>query len=282
MADILFETHYPPVIYLGTLTVKNLRVGESIVWPRTPTPSLSLQQSPGVTSSITPTQTPSLSISATPSLSISATPSLSISATRTPSLTPSLTPSSSLSSGYTDDFQSYSVGSLSGQGNWGNGLNTISISDIGGDKVVYSNTANSVTALTYDGNVADDQYSEITCDALVTGHFIGVMVRMSGNGATLCGYGYYGSPTTRRLFRIDDGVKTNLGNAGTSTQDDGAVFRLEVSGTTLTAYLNGSVDTEVGTNGSATVTEYTSGKTGITGYHNSGGTYGDVWKGGSL
>jgi hypothetical protein len=65
MSDTLFETNYPPAIYLGTLTVKNLRVGDTIVWPRTP--------------SVTPTQTPSITPTKTPSLSISTTPSLSIS-----------------------------------------------------------------------------------------------------------------------------------------------------------------------------------------------------------
>lgn len=183
---------------------------------------------------------------------------------------------------YTDDFESYVNGALSGQGNWGNGLNAFSVGEVGEDKQIGSNTANSVTALTYNGDVNNDQYAEITCDAVGTGHFMGVMVRMSGSGATLCGYGYYTSNSTQRLFRIDNGVKTNLGTAGAASLTAPVTLRLEVSGTTLTAYRNGSIDTGVGTNGTATVTEYTSGKTGLSGYHNSGGTYGDDWKGGNL
>lgn len=183
---------------------------------------------------------------------------------------------------YTDDFESYSDGSLSGQGNWTNGLNAFAVGTVGEDKQIGSNTANSVTALIYNGNVENDQYAEITLDAVATGHFLGVAVRLSGSGATLCGYGYYVSSTTQRIFRIDNGVKTNLGTAGAATLSGTVTLRLEVSGTTLTAYLNGSVDTGVGTSGTASATEYASGKTGISGYHNSGGTYGDDWEGGDL
>lgn len=91
MSDTLFSTQYPAAIYFGSSTVKNLRVGEAIIWPRTPTPTPSLSISATRTPSITPTITPSLSISATQTPST--TPSLSISATRTPSITPSITPS---------------------------------------------------------------------------------------------------------------------------------------------------------------------------------------------
>lgn len=35
-----------------------------------------------------------------------------------------------------------------GQGNWGNGLNAFAVGEVGGDKQIGSNTANSVTALT--------------------------------------------------------------------------------------------------------------------------------------
>jgi hypothetical protein len=183
---------------------------------------------------------------------------------------------------YTDDFQSYSEGSLNGQGLWVILLNGFYVSDLSGDKRVAADGSAVVNIAEYNNTFANDQYSQITVDVIGgVSDAIGLMVRLSGTGATTCGYGYYAMNGTQRLFRIDNGVKTNLGSTGTAVLNVSDVLRLEIIGTTLTAYRNGAVDTGVGTKGVATVTEYISGKAGLSGY-NASSTKGDLWLGGDL
>lgn len=183
---------------------------------------------------------------------------------------------------YTDDFESYSDGSLFGQGNWISGLNAVEKYTYEGDNFIFSNTATSVCAAIYNQPFANDQYAQIEIYSTSSSEAIGIGVRMSGSGATFCGYGLYAIDGTIRLFRVDNGVKTNLGNSSSENIAAGDVFRLEISGTTLTAYRNGSILTGVGTNGQATVTEYTSGKAGFTGYGIANTAAGDNWEGGDL
>ena len=110
MADTLFETTYPELIYLGLTGVTNMYFSNTIVWPRTPTPTLTPTVTPTITPTITPTvsgavitptvtpsltvsitQTPSVTPSLTPTLTPSVTPTLTVSITQTPSVTPTLT-----------------------------------------------------------------------------------------------------------------------------------------------------------------------------------------------
>jgi hypothetical protein len=185
---------------------------------------------------------------------------------------------------YTDNFNTYTANaSLNGQGNWDVLLNDIYVYDGGsGARLVQSYTSASVTVAQYDATFGTDQYASISISLVgAASDAMGVAVRLSGTGATTCGYGYYAMNGTQRLFRIDNGVKTNLGSMGSAVLTAGDVIRLEVVGSTLTAYRNGVVDTGVGTNGSATVTEYTSGKAGISGYNN-GTTLGDLFSAGDI
>lgn len=183
---------------------------------------------------------------------------------------------------YTDDFEAYTEGSLIGQGNWITGLNDYETGDFEGNMVISPSTATSVCAVIYNQPFANDQYAQISIAMPSTTRANGIGVRMTGSGATFCGYGFYVMSGTQRLFRVDNGTKTNLGNTGTETIAENDVFRLEISGTTLTAYKNGSVFTAVGTNGQATVTEYTSGKAGIIGYGDVSDALADNWEGGDL
>jgi len=180
----------------------------------------------------------------------------------------------------TDNFEAYTAGStLDAQGNWLVLLNTFYVYT---GKYVYPNTSAAVSISKYNTTFADNQFASITVSTVATASdAIAVAVRLSGTGATTCGYGYYALNGTQRLFRIDNGVKTNLGSPGTAALTVGDVLRLEVSGTTLTAYRNGVVDTGVGTSGVATVTEYTSGMAGVSGYNN-GITSGDNFIAGNI
>jgi hypothetical protein len=180
---------------------------------------------------------------------------------------------------YSDNFENYPVGSLLGQDSWVLGFNSFNVVT---GKYVTPNTNLSVCIARNQNYVADNQFSQITV-ATVGGanDAIGAAVRLSGHGSTACGYGYYCMNGTQRLWRIDNGVKTNLGTYGTATLNVGDVLRLEASGNTLTAYRNGVIDTGVGNSGTYTDTTYPSGDIGICGYSN-GTTYGDNWVGGNL
>lgn len=184
---------------------------------------------------------------------------------------------------YTDDFSTYTDGSLFGQGNWISGLNAVNKSTYSGDKgYISGNTATSVCAAIYNQTFANDQYAQIAAIYPSPTSATGIGVRMSGSGATFCGYGFYVMYGTQRLFKVVNGVKTNLGSTGTETIADSDVWRLEISGTTLTAYKNGSVYTAVGTNGQATVTDFASGKAGFIGYGNESDAGATNWEGGDL
>ncbi len=182
---------------------------------------------------------------------------------------------------YTDDFQSYSIGALVGNGQWILGSGTIQIGDVAGDKRVYSNTNVSRTAAIYNDVFEDDQYSEAVVDGMNTGAQIGIGVRLAGSEGTLDGYWYFGNSNQSALRRIDNGVLTTLGSTGNGfTATD--VIKITIEGDAIKCYKNGVLDTEVATNGEYTDATYSSGKAGIVGYDDHAGITLDEWEGGDL
>ena len=144
-------------------TTPSLSISSTQTPSITPTTTPSLSISATQTPSITPTQTPSLSISETPSLSISTTPSLSI------SVTPSVTPS--YGSCYSDNFNSYSVGSIEGQGNWISAFANpeLMIVDYSGDKRIQGLGNPAKDSLFYKNiSMSSDQSSQLE---LITGTY---------------------------------------------------------------------------------------------------------------
>jgi len=109
---------------------------------------------------------------------------------------------------------------------------------------------------------------------------MGVGVRMSGSGATADGYFYGGGSNGTYMYKVINGAYTTFGSSGDAVEADD-VLKITVSGTTITAYKNGSIDTSVGTSGTATDSDLSSGKAGIGGYY-SGGNYVPDWSGGDL
>lgn len=120
----------------------------------------------------------------------------------------------------------------------------------------------------------NDQYSQGTKRG-TTSNCIGVAVRCHASSAIW--YGYYTDGGTQWLYKNNGATWTQL---STSTTDvaDGDTLRLEVSGTTLTARLNGST-----TNAPASQTDsaIASGYAGLCGYDNSTPRI-DDWEGGNL
>jgi hypothetical protein len=184
-----------------------------------------------------------------------------------------------------DDFQSYTVGDLLGQGNWVqcNLAATIEIEDVTGDHRAFASIGGTECSITRSETFDNDQYAEATFDTYSTD--AGVAVRCSGTSVsgTDCYFIYYGGA----LSVIQNDVWAGL-DAGTTNFVAGNTIRLEIHGTTLTAYRNGSVDTTIGggtgtCDVSAKITAtpaLASGKPGIAFYGTESSI--DNWKGGNL
>jgi len=187
---------------------------------------------------------------------------------------------------FTDKFDSYSDGALGGQGKWLATLNAFNVSTgSDGDKGVVAAGSAVVCISAYNDGLRPNQYSQIRLDTIGgagDSNAMGVAVHMSGSGATANGYGYYHMNGTQRVWRVDAGVKTNLGVNGTAASAVGDVIRLEIKDTSLFCYRNGVLDTTVGSGGTASATEYTTGQAGISGYNQSSLARGDMWEGGNL
>jgi hypothetical protein len=192
---------------------------------------------------------------------------------------------------YTDDFEAYTdattlvlntTDSL-WRGSAEGGYNAIRALDNAGDGRVISYYASN-TMIVYNNDFADDQYAEIKLDAVGTG-YMGVAVRLSGTGATFQGYVFYASGVRVDLeYYYTGGAVNSIAVATAVSISAGSVLRIEAKGDEIKCYINGSLYTG-GNFGSGIFNCHdaiTSGKAGVSGYGNGGGTQGDDWKGGDL
>lgn len=187
--------------------------------------------------------------------------------------------------GYTDDFESYSEGTLAGQGTWVSCCGSMTINDVSGNNVVHGGSSDCAVRRTE--TYTDDQYAEITLKGIGASGGIGVGVRLQVDHETYGdgGYVYFATPTTRWLA-IYTGGGWNSGIAYTSptTNYVNDVLRLEVEGTTIRCYYNGSLDTAL-TGGTGIFTDSTwtgGGSPGVSGDGTSDAHYADDWEGGDL
>ena len=138
-------------------------------------------------------------------------------------------------------------------------------------------SSNRYTGTGYHGN----QYSQAQIVGVPdSGGWTGVTVREgnnTGNGYLLIAFNNGGTHQDMNLYRMDAGAYTQIGT-WTSVFNAGDTIRLEVAGSTLTAYKNGSVL------GTATDATYALGQPGIQSHTATGtdGAYLDNWQGGEL
>lgn len=153
----------------------------------------------------------------------------------------------------------------------------------GGDLQIQSNAYAPNTSTTEIGArwTADafnnDQYSQSTLVAKegTADYTIGVGVRHAA-AATKTYYGYYADgDATSYIFKEVAGTWTQLG-ATLGGVSVGVVMRLEVSGTTLTAKLDGVTQT------TRSDSSISSGVAGLTGYNTTAAQRADNWEGGNV
>lgn len=127
---------------------------------------------------------------------------------------------------------------------------------------------------TYAGTFSDDQYAQcVASSTIVDGTFIGLIVRGNTSG-TKTYYAFNWDSDSAFFYKYVAGVYTSLATPS-SYPVAGDTVKLQIVGTTLTAYINGvSV-------ASVTDASIASGNPGVTGY-NTAGTRLDTWSAASV
>lgn len=121
-----------------------------------------------------------------------------------------------------------------------------------------------------------DQYAQLTLTALTSAVQIGPGVRMHASADTYYGF-YTDGVAYTQVVKMVGGTWTSLAESGPHGSV-GQVWRIEVSGTTITPIVNGSTHAM----GAVTDSSISSGSAGIIGFHTGTGTRGDDWEGGNL
>jgi len=122
-----------------------------------------------------------------------------------------------------------------------------------------------------------DQFSQAVISGVETGQYRGVCVRMGADGSNNY-YGFAADGISSFLFRYESGSFTQIGTNGSGIAN-GQVIRLEIEGTQLRPFINGS---QTGTPGNQTDATYA---TGVPGIYTSGAGIAfliDTWEGNDL
>lgn len=143
-----------------------------------------------------------------------------------------------------------------------------------------TNTASDETCCRHNADTFNnDQYAFLTATLLTASLFIGPSIRCSDTLATY--YGYYWDNNDRYFFKMVNGTFTDLVTPQTGvTNNTGSVLRIEASGTTITAKLDGVQDGSFST----TDASISSGWGGLCGWGQAfaADTSGDTWEAGNL
>jgi hypothetical protein len=184
------------------------------------------------------------------------------------------TPPSGLS--LSDNFNTYTVGSLSGQGNWTNVQGNMTVVDVSGNKEVNASTTVD-TLIKRTETFTNDHSSQVTIKAISGSSWTGVTVRTKLIGGIPYGYYYYAGNGDRYLEVLSPSY-SNIASSYGNTNNPGDILKMEIVGTTLKCYYNGVLDTSLNGTGIFTTTHITTGGTpGIYGYNS--GTLVDDWIG---
>jgi uncharacterized protein (TIGR02145 family) len=152
-----------------------------------------------------------------------------------------------------DNFESYSAGNLSGQGNWTflqDGANRMVVADFNGDMGVYDSHIDGNDPNYFyiaDNTIGSNHFAEVTIafaatDDILNNHF-GVMVRAFEDSSHFgCFYFTMDSNSYYYIGYYYDGIDSRIiANSLSSTPIvDGTVMRMEVVGNELRVYYNGA------------------------------------------
>jgi len=175
---------------------------------------------------------------------------------------------------YTDDFELLTPGPLATQGNWIQIHNNMEVTDVSGDNIVNGNQSSNRSCVGYDVSFSNDHYSQIVIDNLTASQGIGPAVRATVGSNY---YAWVGRTGASQLVRVVSGSAAQLAAGdGWSITD---VIKLSVTGTTISCYKNGILDTSIDTDGMVTDATISTGIPGICGYENDEDNAADEWEG---
>lgn len=184
-----------------------------------------------------------------------------------------LLPVAAESATYTDNFNRTSENPLA-NGTWTTvtglaGMRTVS------NTIAASSTDDSNYNASYwsANSFTDDQFAEATIKS--ANRYAGVAVRVSSSANTYYYLRHVATTEVCQLFKIVSGTPTQLGS-DYGTCVNGTVIRLEVAGTTLTPYFNGTPQA------TRTDSAISSGSAGIWALNSGGNGVIDDWSGGDL
>jgi hypothetical protein len=174
-----------------------------------------------------------------------------------------------------DNFNSRSDGSLAGQGVWTTGSGSITVAS----SLINPTGAGQNSIVYWNDTTNNNQWSQLTVNDAGSSRFMGPAVRCSNTGGGQCYALTFGNGDIG-LWRIVGNTETVLDyytpGAGPYT------LKISVSGSDITCWVNGSLATSIGTNGTFTDATITSGFVGVQGYENGTLRTGDDWSGGDV
>jgi len=170
---------------------------------------------------------------------------------------------------YTENFNDIANGSLGDDANWTELVAEIRVAGTT-DKYVHPYVNTQENHCAFDQSLDNDQYAEVEIKSMDFSELIGPAVRVSGTGAgDLNSYGIYWDDGHAYSWKNVDGEWTEFEFIEHSLEV-GDVVKIKVEGTTLSAYINDVLWTDIlnPPSGYLTDSDLSSGKAGIAGWDN--------------
>jgi len=185
-------------------------------------------------------------------------------------------------SGFTDDFEAYSAGTINSQGLWVVEDGDIDVIEQFGDKRANGGTS-SFNVARYNETFTDDQYAQVVMDSTTqTSGYMGPAVRIATGASTY--YVWYINGNDSQCRRFNDGVYDVIISGG-DPASDGDIVELRIVGYELQFYKNDELDTSMSGDGlyeDADGDKITSGQPGIGGRYSNANMTIDDFKCGDL
>lgn len=182
----------------------------------------------------------------------------------------------------TDNFDSYNVGVLYGEGQWLQERGVISVYRPASDGSVHSDLSGAENAVYYNASISGDQWCQGIVEAMGSTTATGLAVRCQGGTGSY--YGWYSTTTQSYLFRNVGETWTQFATGTAWNVAD--IVKLEIEGYELKCYRNGNLDTSVSGDGLYTDSDGANrldgGYVGISGYSNLSVTRLDNYTAGGL